>query len=138
MTSLIIYVDVTWNQRQHPTVCYAATYSKQNGELSLTILRKKLCFTQFSTRKAPCLLLIFFICLHNQLSSIHSIMTFKEYRCLRKVIHQIYNKNEWLLLSARFTTELELAFVLTLEKTFSQRFHLKANRKSIGSSKKRN
>ena len=100
--------------------------------------RKKLCFTQFSTRKAPCLLLIFFICLHNQLSSIHSIMTFKEYRCLRKVIHQIYNKNEWLLLSARFTTELELAFVLTLEKTFSQRFHLKANRKSIGSSKKRN
>ena len=40
-------------------------------------LRKKLCFTQFSTRMAAWLLLIFFICLHNQLSPIHSITRIK-------------------------------------------------------------
>ena len=33
--------------------------------------------------------------------------------------HQIDSKNEWLLLSARFTTKFELVFVLTLENTFS-------------------
>ena len=42
----------------------------------------------------------------------------------------------WLLLSASFTAKLGLIFVLTLENTFSQRFHFKTNRKSIGSSKK--
>ena len=42
----------------------------------------------------------------------------------------------WLLLSASFTAKLGLVFVLTLENTFSQRFHFKTNRKSIGSSKK--
>ena len=54
-----------------------------------------------------------------------------------KVIRQIDSKNEWTLLSARFTAKFELVFVLTLEKAFSWRFHFKANRKSIGSSKKR-
>ena len=38
--------------------------------------REKLCFTRFSTRMAACLLLTFFICLHDQLSSIHSIITY--------------------------------------------------------------
>ena len=33
------------------------------------------CFTQFSTGMAGWLLLIFLICLHNQLSSIHSIIS---------------------------------------------------------------
>ena len=33
-------------------------------------------------------------------------------------------------------TKLELVFVLTFEDAFSQNFHFKANRKSIGSSKK--
>ena len=43
---------------------------------NLTILtRKDLCFIQFSTGKACWLLLIFFICLHNQLSFIHSIIS---------------------------------------------------------------
>ena len=32
--SLILYVHVIWNQRQHPTICYGATYFKRNGELS--------------------------------------------------------------------------------------------------------
>ena len=37
--------------------------------------REKLCFIQFSTGMAAWLLLIFFICLHNQLSSImHSFL----------------------------------------------------------------
>ena len=42
----------------------------------LTILTgKDWCFTQFSTGMAGWLLLIFFICLHNQLSSIHFIIS---------------------------------------------------------------
>ena len=49
-------------------------------------------------------------------SSEHS---FKEYRCLKNVIHQTNSKNEWLLLSASFTAKFELDFVLTLENAFS-------------------
>ena len=56
--------------------------------------RKKLCITQFSTRMAAWRLLTFFICLHNQLNSIHSLITYQRYRCLKKVIHQIDSKNE--------------------------------------------
>ena len=37
---------------------------------------KKLCFTQFITRMAAWLLLAFFVCLHNQLISIHSIIIY--------------------------------------------------------------
>ena len=48
------------------------TWLKSN----LTILAGKNCFTQFSTRMAAWLLLTFFICLHNQLSSIDSIITY--------------------------------------------------------------
>ena len=44
--------------------------------------------------------------------------------------------NEWLLLSVTFTAKLELDFVLTFENALSQSFHFKANRKSIGASKK--
>ena len=40
----------------------------------------------------------------------------KEYRCLKKVIHQI--ENEWLFLPAGFTAKFELVFVLTQENTF--------------------
>ena len=39
--------------------------------------------------------------------------------------------------SARFTAKFELVFVLTQENASSQKFHFKANRKSIGSSKER-
>ena len=42
-----------------------------------------------------------------------------------------------LLLSASFTTKFGLVSILTLENAFSWRFRFKANRKSIGSSKKR-
>ena len=48
---------------------------------------------------------------------------------------QVGSKNRWLLLSVTFTAKLE--FVLTFENGFSYGFHFKANRKSIGSSKKR-
>ena len=81
--------------------------------------REKLCFAQFITKRAARLLLTFFICLHYQLSSIHSINTYWEYRCLKNVIHQIDSKNEWLLLSVTFTAKFELVFVLTLENAFS-------------------
>ena len=40
------------------------------------------------------------------------------------------------MVSAGFTAKFEFVFVLTLENTLSWRFHFKANRKSIGSSKK--
>ena len=33
------------------------------------------------------------------------------YRCLKNVIHQIDNKNEWLFLSVTFTAKYELVFV---------------------------
>ena len=47
-----------------------------NELINLTILTgKDWCFTQFSKRMTGWLLLILFICLHNQLSSIHSIIS---------------------------------------------------------------
>ena len=45
--------------------------------------------------------------------------TYKEYRCLENVIHQIDSKNEWLLLPPSFTAKFGLVFVLTLENAFS-------------------
>ena len=45
--------------------------------------------------------------------------TYKEYRCLENVIHQIDSKNEWLLLPASFTAKFRLVFVLALENPFS-------------------
>ena len=78
-----------------------------------------MCFTQFSTSMAAWLLLTFFLCLHNQLSSIHSIITYETEQMFEKVIHQIDSKNEWLLLSASFTAKFELVFVLTLRNAFS-------------------
>ena len=45
--------------------------------------------------------------------------TYKEYRCLENVIHQIDSKNEWLLLPASFTAKFGLVFVWTMENAFS-------------------
>ena len=53
------------------------------------------------------------------------------------MIHQVGSKNEWLLLPVTFTTKHELDFALTFENAFSQSFHFKAKRNSIGSPKKR-
>ena len=52
-----------------------------------------------------------------------------------KHVHQIDSKNEWLTFSVTFTAKFELVFVLTFENAFSKSFHLKANRKTIDSSK---
>ena len=52
-------------------------------------------------------------------------------------ISEIDSKNEWILFSGTFTAKFELVFVLTKENALSERFHFKANRKSIDSSKKR-
>ena len=49
------------------------------------------------------LLLTFFICLHNQLSSFNSIIVMSEKR-----VHQVDSKNEWLLLSVTFTAKFGL------------------------------
>ena len=43
----------------------------------------------------------------------------KEYRCSKKVIHQIDSKNDWLLFSASFMTIFALVFVLTPENASS-------------------
>ena len=55
--------------------------------------KEKLCFTRFIveefTEIEHWLPQTFFICSHNQLISIYSI----EYRCLKKIIHQIDSKN---------------------------------------------
>ena len=82
------------------------------------------------------LLLTFLICVYNQLSSVMHSIRLLRVQMLKNVIHQIDSKNEWLLPQASFTAKFELVFVLTLENAFSERFHLKANRKSIGSFKK--
>ena len=58
------------------------------------------------------LLLTFFVCLHNQLSSFNSII-------VQMSEKQAGSKNGWLLLSVTFTAKLELDFVLTFENTFS-------------------
>ena len=81
--------------------------------------RENLFYFQLSTRMVDWLLLTVFICLHNQLSSIHTIISYSEYSCLKNVIHQIDSKNEWLLLRASFSSKFEFVFVLTLENAFS-------------------
>ena len=76
-----------------------------NFKKYLTILTgKDWCFIQFSTGVAGQLLLIFLTCLHNQLSSIFSIIS-------ADVFRQIDSKNGWLLLSASFTANFGLVFV---------------------------
>ena len=100
--------------------------------------REKLRFTQFSTKMAAWLLLTFFICFQNQFCLLYILLSpIKDYKCLKNVIYQIDSKNEWLLLSASFTAQFGLVFVLTLKNAFFKKFHFKANRKSIGSFKKR-
>ena len=61
------------------------------------------------------LLLTFFICLHNKLSSFNSIIV----QMSEKRDSSVDSKNEWLLLSVTFTAKLELVFVLTFENAFS-------------------
>ena len=53
------------------------------------------------------LLLTLFICLHNQLSSVDSIIV----QMSEKRDSSVDSKNEWLLLSVTFTAKLELIFV---------------------------
>ena len=60
-------------------------------------------------------LLTFFICLQNQLSSFNSITV----QMSEERVHQIDSENKWLLLSVNFTAKLELVFVLTFENAFS-------------------
>ena len=86
--------------------------------------REKLCFIQFSTRMAVWPLLTFFICLHNHLSSMHSITRIKEYNLKNVALFSKFYGKTW------------VGFCLSSRKHFSQRFHFKTNRKSIGSFKK--
>ena len=119
--------------------------------------REKLCFIKFNSRMAGWLLLTFLICsiivyyrfyymfyyvlLYVFLYVLYVLLCILLYvirvQMFEKVIHQIDSKNEWLHLPESFTAKFVLVFVLTLENDFSQRFHFKADRKSIGSSKNR-
>ena len=72
-----------------------------------------------------------------KLYTYHSLSRIKSTeKCLKIAIHQIDSKNEWLPLTVSFTGKFGLVFVLILENALSESFHFKANRKSIGSSKK--
>ena len=113
-------------QKQPPETCslikketLGQAFASEFCEVFNDTHREKLCFNEFRAKMTGWLFQTFLICLHNQL------------------IYQIDSKNEWLLLPAGFTAKFGLVFVLTLENAFSQRFHFQANRKSIGSSKKR-
>ena len=61
------------------------------------------------------MLLTFFICLHNHLSSFISIII----QMSEKRDSQVDSKTEWLLLSVTFTAKLELVSVLTFKNAFS-------------------
>ena len=76
-------------------------------------------FIQFSTRMAGWLLLTFFICLHNQLSSNTFHYHVLTEQMFEKFIHQIDSKNDCWFLPATFTAKLGLVFVLTLANPFS-------------------
>ena len=47
--------------------------------------------------------LFFIYAFLQKMLNVSSEHSFKEYRCLKNVIHQTNSKNEWLLLSASFT-----------------------------------
>ena len=51
------------------------------------------------------------------------------------MIHPIDSQNDWMPLSVTFTAKFELVFILTFANGFSESFHFKASRKTIGSSK---
>ena len=68
---------------------------------------ENLCFTEFNTK----------IHWSAKLAASDAFHMFAQsvplsYRCLKNVIYQIDNKNEWLLRSVTFTAKLELVFVL--------------------------
>ena len=140
LESKLIQTDqvLTVNGRKH-THTLACKHEARKTCWLLTIFKgKKFFFIQFSTRMGGWLLLIFLICLHNQLSAIiHCIITHWEHRCLKNVIYEINSKYEWLVLPASFRAKFGLVFVLTLENAFYWRLHFKTNRKSKGSSRKR-
>ena len=48
----------------------------------------------------------------------------KEYKCLKNVFHDIDSKNEWMLLSASFTSKFELVFVEHWKALFARSFIL--------------
>ena len=83
--------------------------------------REKLSLTQFSKRFIEIeawLLLTFFICLYDQLNSIHFNCHILKSTDVSKRLFIKETENEWLLLSASFTTKFELVFVLTQENDF--------------------
>ena len=70
------HINRSWSRHGHK-------YSKYKKFLIMLMLicindthKEKLCFTLFSRRMAARLLLTFFVCLHNQLSSTHSTITY--------------------------------------------------------------
>ena len=104
-------------------------FSNFGSLILLLILMAFLGITMFSSvRGFPFLFKLFCQCF--------TVMIKKGYRYLKKVIHQTDRK--WTIAPlSKFYAKLEFAFVLTHKNAFSQRFHLKANRRCIASSKKR-
>ena len=99
--------------------------------------REELCLIKFGTRMAGWLLLTFLICLHNQLSYIiRSIITCKSADFCKTWSIKLPVKMNGCSFQ-QVLRQFGLVFVFTLETAFPERFHFKANRKSIGFSKKR-
>ena len=73
------------------------------------------------------MLLTFFLCLQNQLLSIHSTVTYWREQMFEK--YDSSDRQKWMVpsfsISARFTAKLELLFALTQENAFSWMFHFK-------------
>ena len=83
-------------------------YSKYLEKFDTNVThREKLSFTQYSARNVWLAASDLFRKFTQSIKvSIHSIIIYQEYRYLKNVIHQIDSKNEWFLLSARFTAKL--------------------------------
>ena len=93
-------------KKKYNDKCFSTSLSFGKTMLLLTILThgRTCALLKKLIEMQGWLLLTFFICLLNQLSSFKPI---------------IVRKNEWLLLSQTFTAKLELVFVITFENTFS-------------------
>ena len=86
----------------------------------LTILTGKNCVLLNSVQECCLAASDIFHMLTHSIKLLHiPLSRIRERRCLKKVIHQIDIKKEWLFLSACFAAKFGLVFVLTLEDAFS-------------------
>ena len=81
------------------------------------ILTGKNCFYSIQCENG-CLAASVLFHMFTQSSLYIPLSRFKDYRCLKNVIHHIGSKNEWLLLSESFAAKFEGGFCLNTGKDF--------------------